>query len=832
MNKVLMQLSNALYSLANGAGGASASTNTRTPTGFEKILLFVVKLLKNAVNAVVNLLITLMFTIAKLVLNIVDFLSLAVKELAGQSIVEDISSNKALGESDMVFRFLYDSGIRRIFRAFIGIGIILIIVFAVVAIIKKEYENFLNGDSEGSNKKVFVRMLSGLFLIILVPVLTLGGIILSDSLLGTVDKALNRGGGNVTFATQVFSASTYESNKYRLYAIEDDRIPITFNFEATSPADLTLPDTDNATNDKMNQDMAEYLNKSVFSKGLATWWLFQKERFYSFEQIENLSAVENAGNEELAKDINLWKQIYDVGMENISRIDYFVMADVVDYMLRNRNTLNVVNAYDLLRNGVFYDVGEDVSLYENCVMGSGNAWPVIKVEEKENTYKFRVYYNYDLASCDAAINKQDGLGRFYKEFTFNSSRDEKYGACYLLCNSAWDENNTQKFSFFLNNSSAVSKNSSYFYSDYLMPSQPVVARGCFSSNGYPTAIREVGSKIEFYREEADAPSLTDFLPKITYETQKGHTNLAIGLNMVVETITGLDMSELIPKVYFRNELFTLFTKGETIAATLEAKELFLDYNFNRGISVYNVESVKDINIIVLLFASIMLVSVLFKVVFGLIARIFDLVLLFITYPAIAATIPLDNGKRFKSWVETFIGKLFAAYGIVIGFNLIIILSKVVANFGMLFSVESISNDLQGWGLPAHELSVLFNYGVWLMFFLVLFTLFKSAASFINGIMLPKTEDIVSTGGKVTQDISTAIKKTGSVVSGKIVLDKAKQLGGDVLGFVPGSAVLVEKLKKKKEQKGIDKLAKKAAEQRTTLETGTEAEIEKMNKKNS
>jgi hypothetical protein len=50
-------------------------------------------------------------------------------------------------------------------------------------------------------------------------------------------------------------------------------------------------------------------------------------------------------------------------------------------------------------------------------------------------------------------------------------------------------------------------------------------------------------------------------------------------------------------------------------------------------------------------------------------RIFDIVLLYIISPISIATIPLDEGNRFKRWKEMFIGKMLSAYGVVLVMNL-------------------------------------------------------------------------------------------------------------------------------------------------------------------
>lgn len=68
-------------------------------------------------------------------------------------------------------------------------------------------------------------------------------------------------------------------------------------------------------------------------------------------------------------------------------------------------------------------------------------------------------------------------------------------------------------------------------------------------------------------------------------------------------------------------------------------------------------------------------------------RIFDIILLYIVSPASVATIPLDDGGRFKIWREMLISKILGAYGIILSMNIFFLIVPQVANitfFGNAF----------------------------------------------------------------------------------------------------------------------------------------------------
>nr|MCR5177846.1 hypothetical protein [Lachnospiraceae bacterium] len=67
-------------------------------------------------------------------------------------------------------------------------------------------------------------------------------------------------------------------------------------------------------------------------------------------------------------------------------------------------------------------------------------------------------------------------------------------------------------------------------------------------------------------------------------------------------------------------------------------------------------------------------TVLFIYLFGsmaisMIARIFDCLLLLLVEPFFAASIPLDDGAKFKNWQDMFLGRLISGYGMIVAMNI-------------------------------------------------------------------------------------------------------------------------------------------------------------------
>ncbi|MCM1404661.1 MAG: hypothetical protein NC133_04160 [Prevotella sp.] len=75
-------------------------------------------------------------------------------------------------------------------------------------------------------------------------------------------------------------------------------------------------------------------------------------------------------------------------------------------------------------------------------------------------------------------------------------------------------------------------------------------------------------------------------------------------------------------------------------------------------------------------AIIVLVSVI-SACLGLVKRLYDLVILFLSLPLIVSTIPLDDGARFKVWRETVVSKVVLAYGAVFAVNVFITMVPII-----------------------------------------------------------------------------------------------------------------------------------------------------------
>ena len=196
--------------LANAITGEQSAETSGVQTGFWHVLEMVVTFIWSRFMTFVHF-------IVKFALNICDLLQYFIQKLIGIDFWNSDASFDEIGESDILFRFLMNESVVKVFRALIVVGLILIIMFSIAAIVRSDYATATSGELK-SKKQVLVASLKSIFLIILVPLMLLFGILASNAILASILNAINANSSNITLGGQVFTASSFSANKYRMYA--------------------------------------------------------------------------------------------------------------------------------------------------------------------------------------------------------------------------------------------------------------------------------------------------------------------------------------------------------------------------------------------------------------------------------------------------------------------------------------------------------------------------------------------------------------------------------------------------------------------------------------
>lgn len=248
--------------------------------------------------AIGNGLSKLLYMIVRWILNIVDFLQFFVKHLLGVDYWEKGNVKiETLGNSDIIFKFLYNETVQRVFRYMLGLFIVLLVLFAIIAIIKSQYAVASEADKANNDPMTVIkRCMKAIFLVITVPVMLVMGLLASNAVLAGLINTFNVN-NRLTLGGQVFSASAYDANRYRKYAENGTR------YAVTNHVNVTLQGVNGEITKKINTIVTPVVPRDYGSDNMFTGFAFTykgKDYLYYVPETDlNASAGTGQNNETL-----------------------------------------------------------------------------------------------------------------------------------------------------------------------------------------------------------------------------------------------------------------------------------------------------------------------------------------------------------------------------------------------------------------------------------------------------------------------------------------------------------------------------------------------------
>lgn len=725
-------------------------------------------------------LVRVFYAIGHWMLTIIDFIFVFVRQLIGMN--TDFTSIEEVTQGDIIFQFIFNENVVKIIRNLLIFSIVLLILFSIFAILKSEFDYATGREARGT-KNIIVNALRSLFLMALVPLVAIGSIIMSNAILKSLYMVTSGGNATLSMGTQIFIASTYDANAYRRYANQNLKIPITFNFSGVTSSDNLSGYYSDGTVAEMEEALKNFQNQDVWTRGYKTFLMFASNGFLNMDDVDELD------RRYLKEDkISPYHSVYDINLYSRSE-QYFIMADVVEYAMKQNIPVYFKSLKDVYDS--YYSVPASLRLDDDSYMPIG---------KNGDSYAVAVKYDGDteVSTFGYEYDKKKGV------------QSESDGVVFVMALEREIEVNTGT------KANPKIKTYRYYYplmngldefaTDYYEGTKNVViAKGMFEDGKNPTAIKEEDGIVQFYRDDMNIPMLVDLFPKISYELPAGSTE-SLGLRIVKGTITaltGVDISQFIPYVYFSIDFFHLFTKTTNSIVDLENGRMKIDYNFtSTDFDKANVYKLSDFNLFIFVFASGLLISILIKILMGIVFRTLDVVTLAITYPAVLATLPIDNGSRFQEWVQKFSRKLLSIYSVIVGINVVLMLVPVAWNID-LFTKEDIAYAINvgelGASMSAEFLNVLMHFLLVLVAFASLEPFIKAVGGFLLNLSKDenkaiKTNTIIDDGKTVINDLQNLPKKVGSVVSGKVFIDGVKKVGEVAQDFaLPGKAIIDQTL---------------------------------------
>lgn len=761
------------------------TTQVDNPSFFQTIGLIFKHLFTELGMHLITLFMKIMYFIVKWVMIVIDFIYTFVRQLVGIN-VDTNAGTEFLIDDDIIFKFLGGEYFVTVMKYMIGFCIVLLIVFTIIAIIKCEYDYTVYG-KDNQKKQVFVKTLQAAFLMILVPFIAIGSIIATNALLRTLSAATSNNTTSSSITSQIFLASSYRANMYRKYADNNKKIPITYNFEEPTAADnIAGWETDGGISE-INDVVSEYLNMSIWTRGYKAFTMHYTKDYFSLDYIDNITYQAHQTPAGLANTeiISIYEGFYDKGIKTYTP-EYYIMAEVIDKSIGSGIQIQFVTLEEM---------------YKSCI-SAGVSTPI--TIDADGYYTITLKYNFDGEDVPKSITYKNRPG----------ATDEADEAVFVCATTEFTEEGKSYYKAYYANEA----------DGYRAEGSPLVtiARGTFTQeDGYPTAIRKRNGVVECYRENLNIPTLMDFFPTISYEKPEGVTE-DLGtwiLRTGFELITGVNPDELIPYVYYNFDIFSLFSKTTNVITKFEDGGMEIDYYFSdTDITMQNLYWLPNLDLFILIFGVGTVLLVMMKAMFGLVGRIFDIIVLIIIYPATLALFPIKGNKTFSSWSSNFVAKLTGAYGIIISLNLMFIFASSLEGFAMLNATD--------WAATTNPIARVFpvafaNSILRVLFMLVAFSLIQTFPKFINSLItgrkVDEAEDIIDRGAQAVNEMKKPFEWFGKAVSGQLAIDAVKGAADIALKSVPGGAIVARKIQdvkdKKEELKAfIDKLEVSSAEQ--------------------
>ena len=201
---------------------------------------------------------------------------------------------------------------------------------------------------------------------------------------------------------------------------------------------------------------------------------------------------------------------------------------------------------------------------------------------------------------------------------------------------------------------------------------------------------------------------------------------------------------------------------------------------------------------IILISSVLIIKVLGTAIWGVIKRFYEITLYYLAMPAMASTIPLDDGNRFNQHIiRNLFNKVLGTYGVILGINVFFILLTPVRSLSNIFTAEDIATSGSYFLIHLPFSYKVLNSYVYILFVLVAFTMIDSLPKVISALMGNENGDILTSGQRTKEQVGKDMKSATDMISGRSLIDSTKKAGQTLKDTVPGIAVAGAAAKKVK-----------------------------------
>lgn len=185
-------------------------------------------------------------------------------------------------------------------------------------------------------------------------------------------------------------------------------------------------------------------------------------------------------------------------------------------------------------------------------------------------------------------------------------------------------------------------------------------------------------------------------------------------------------------------------------------------------------------------AAFLIVSlkIIIKIIMGLMKRIIELVALFIISPPIIALMPLDGGKSFGQWKNSFLSKALGVFGAIIGMNILFLLLPYINQIKFLSENTRFSTTVSVFGEEVYlNAAKMVNMVISSLFIITGLVVVDGLIALVSTVI--GSDDVAKEGGELTEKVGDTLQaglnKTGSMAGIALAPLRMARDGVNVLG---------------------------------------------------
>ncbi len=164
---------------------------------------------------------------------------------------------------------------------------------------------------------------------------------------------------------------------------------------------------------------------------------------------------------------------------------------------------------------------------------------------------------------------------------------------------------------------------------------------------------------------------------------------------------------------------------------------------------------------------IIAIKLFIDIILGLMKRIIEMVALFIISPPFIATMPLDEGKSFNKWRESFLQKALSVFACIIGMNLLFLIFPYLNQIKLFPETGDIA-----------IVTALLNLMISSLMIIVGLTVINTFLAMVSKMI--GAEDAAEAGGKLTEKVGSLVAGAARLTGGAAGL-AMKAMGGGLAG---------------------------------------------------